>query len=108
MDMLEPADMSEFFDGSLLEAASMEVIEMTPEEEAIVSSLVAKAKEVMASKAQLRASQRKKEDQANSPSQKISIRLPKPLLGLLRQHAALLGIPYQTLIKTMLHNAATR
>lgn len=108
MDMLEPADLSEFFDGSPLDVAPMEVIEMTPEEDAMVSALVARAKEVMAAKAQLWASQRKREDQASSPSQKISIRLPKPLLNLLRNKAAQFGMPYQTFIKTVLQDAATR
>lgn len=108
MDMLEPADMSEFFDGGLLDLEPMEAIELTPDEEALVSSLVEKAKAITAAKAQLCASRRKREDLTNSPSQKISIRIPRPLLNLLRDQAADLGVPYQTYIKVLLHNAALR
>lgn len=112
MDMLEPADMSEFFDGSLLDLEPMEPIEMAPEDEALIASLVEQAKSLNTDKATLRtmmrASRRKKEDLKAGPCEKISIRLPRSLLTLLRQQARFLGIPYQTYIKTMLHDVATR
>jgi predicted DNA binding CopG/RHH family protein len=62
---------------------------------------------MVAEKALQRASQRKKKESATSPSQKISIRLPKPLLDLLREQAAQYGTPYQTFIKTILYDIAT-
>ncbi len=74
----------------------------------MVTALMDQAKALMAAKAQLRASRRKKEDPTTGPSEKISIRIPRGLLGLLRERAALAGMPYQTFINTMLHDQATR
>ncbi|UCV22854.1 CopG family antitoxin [Ferribacterium limneticum] len=99
------------FDSTLV-GEPMEPVEMSEEDEALIASLVEQAKKLNTDKATLRAtmraSRRKKEDPKSGPSEKISIRLPRPLLTMLRQQARLLGIPYQTYIKTMLHDVAIR
>lgn len=111
MDSTIPADLCEFFDPTMV-GEPMEPIEMTPEDEALIASLVEQAKSLNTDKATLRAvmraSRRKKEDPKSGPSEKISIRLPRSLLTMLRQQARLLGIPHQTYIKTMLHDVALR
>lgn len=111
MDNFDLPDIVDCFDGTL-ECPPMEPIEMAPEDEALIASLVEQANSLNTNKATLRAmmraSMRMKEDPKSGPSEKISIRLPRPLLTLLRQQARLLGIPYQTYIKTMLHDVATR
>lgn len=111
MDNLDLPDLADCFDHSL-ECEPMEPIEMAPEDEALIASLVEQAKRINADKATLRAVMRaskgKREAPKAGPSEKISIRLPRPLLTILRQQARLLGIPYQTYIKTMLHDVATR
>lgn len=61
----------------------------------------------IAAKAKLRASRRKKEDLAAGPSQKISIRIPRFILDLLKQQAQLRGLPYQTYINILLYEGAT-
>lgn len=94
-------------DTSWLDETMPDIPDPSPEEAAMVATLMDQAKASMAAKAKLRALRRKKEDPTCSPSEKISIRIPRPLLGLLREQAALAGMPYQTFIKTMLHNVAT-
>jgi len=105
MDTLNTDDL---FDTSWLPDTMPEIPDPSPEDAAMVAALMEEAKALMAAKAKLRASRRKKEDPASSPSEKISIRIPRALLGLLREQAALAGMPYQTFINTMLHDQATR
>lgn len=111
MDNLDLPDLADCFDPSLV-VEPMEPIEMAPEDEALITSLVEQAKNLNMDKASLRAvmraSRRKKEDPKSGPSEKISIRVPRPILNLLRQQARLLGIPYQTYLNTMLHDVALR
>lgn len=103
MDTLNTDDL---FDTSWLPESMPEIPDASPEDAAMVAALMEEAKASMAAKAKLRALRRKKEDPASSPSEKISIRIPRALLGLLREQAALAGMPYQTLIKAILHNSA--
>lgn len=105
MDTLNADDL---FDASWLHDTMPEIPDPSPEEAAMVATLMDQAKASMAAKAKQRALRRKKEDPTGSPSEKISIRIPRPLLGLLREQAALVGMPYQRFIKTMLHDVATR
>lgn len=93
------------FDTSWLDDTMPEIPDLAPEDAAMVDRIVARAMAMQNAKPKPR---RKKEDPAGSPSEKISIRLPRALLGLLREQAALAGMPYQTFIKTMLHDQATR
>lgn len=95
-------------DASWLPDTMPDIPDPSPEEAALVTALMDQAKALMAAKATQRALRRKKEDPTGSPSEKISIRIPRPLLGLLREQAALAGMPYQTFIKIMLHDQATR
>lgn len=104
MDTLTTDDL---FDASWLPDTMPDIPDPSPEEAAMVATLMDQAKDLMAAKAKQRALRRKKEDPTGSPSEKISIRIPRALLGLLREQAALAGMPYQTFIKTKLHNAAT-
>lgn len=105
MDTLNTDDL---FDTSWLDDTPLDMPEISPEEEALVTAMMEQAKAVIAAKAQLLASRRKKEDNHAGPSEKISIRIPRPLMKLLREGAALAGMPYQTFINLTLHNAATR
>lgn len=41
-------------------------------------------------------------------SEKISIRIPRPILAIIKEYAKLLGIPYQTYINMMLADMAGR
>lgn len=96
-------------DSSWLDTSSMpEMPDLSPEDEAMVALVQKAAQKLVAEKANIRASRRKKEEPASSPSQKITIRLPKPLLDLLRKQAAKYGMPYQTFIRTILHDAVRR
>jgi len=105
MDTLNTDDL---FDASWLPDTMPDIPDPSPEEAAMVAALMDEAKASMAAKAKLRALRRKKEDPASSPSEKISIRIPRALLGLLRKQAALAGMPYQTFINTVLHDQATK
>lgn len=100
-------DTNDMIDTSWLDDTMPEIPDPSPEEAVMVATLMDQAKALMAAKAHQRASRRKKEDPTTGPSEKISIRIPRALLGLLREQAALAGMPYQTFLKTMLHNAAT-
>lgn len=92
-------------DTSWLDDAMPDIPDLTPEDAAMVDRVVARAVAMKNAKPK---PMRKKEDPAASPSEKISIRMPRPLLTLLREQAALAGMPYQTFIKTVLHDQATR
>lgn len=105
---MDTPDTDDLWDASWLPDAMPDIPGPTPEEAAMVAALVGQAKATMAAKAQLRASRRKKEDPAAGPSEKISIRIPRPLLGLLREQAAQAGMPYQTFTKLMLHDLVLR
>ena len=102
MDTLNSDDL---FDASWLDDTMPDIPDLAPEEAAMVERVVARA---MAMKNAKPKPTRKRGDPTGSPSEKISIRIPRPLLGLLREQAALAGMPYQTFIKTMLHDQATR
>lgn len=102
MDTLNTDDL---FDASWLDDTMPDIPELAPEDAAMLERVVAYA--VAQHKAKPKRV-RKKEAPAASPSEKISIRIPRPLLGLLREQAALAGMPYQTFIKTMLHDQAVR
>lgn len=108
MDSLELPDC---FEPSLV-VEPMEAIEMAPEDEALIASLVEQAKNLNTDKgtlrAVMRAGKRKKEAPKAGPSEKISIRVPRSIMSLLRQQARLLGIPYQTYLNAMLHDVALR
>ena len=97
------ADM--MLDTSWLDNTMPDIPDLAPEEAAMVERVVARA---MAMKNAKPKPTRKREDPTGSPSEKISIRIPRALLGLLREQAALAGMPYQTFIKTMLHDVAAR
>lgn len=105
MDTITEHDL---FDTSGLDLTMPDIPDLSPDDETMVAALMNQAKAKMSAKAQLRASRRKMEDPTSGPSQKISIRLPRPLLGLLREQAALVGMPYQTYMNMMLHDAATK
>lgn len=105
MDTLTTDDL---FDTSWLPDTMPEIPDPSPEEAAMVATLMDQAKATMGANAKQRALRRKKEDPISSPSEKISIRIPRALLGLLREQAALAGMPYQTFIKAMLHDVALR
>lgn len=107
MDTIQTPSLEEILGTDYLDDIPILSIDMTPEDEAMAWGLVEKAKIVMAERAQLRASRRKKEDPETSQSQKISIRLPKYLLRLLKERAAAIGLPYQSFIKVWLHQAVT-
>lgn len=92
-------------DTSWLDDAMPDIPDLAPEDAAMVERVVARA---MAMKNAKPKPTRKREDPAGSPSEKISIRIPRSLLDLLREQAALAGMPYQTFIKTMLHEVAVR
>lgn len=94
-------------DPSWLDTTMPEMPDLTPEDEAMLVLVQKAAQKLVAEKARQQASRRKKEDPASSRSQKITIRLPKYLLDLLRDKAAKFGMPYQTYIKTILHDSAT-
>lgn len=80
--------------------------ELSPGEAARFEAMLKEARAVVDAK--LRMPRRKKEDATAGPSEKISIRIPRPLLSLIREQAALAGMPYQTLIKSMLHDFAMK
>lgn len=104
MDTLSTDDL---FDTSWLDETMPDIPELPPEDAAMVEAMMEKAKAGMAAKANLRALKRKKEDLAAGPSQKISIRIPRPILDLLKTQAALRGLPYQTYLNHLLLNAVT-
>lgn len=105
MDTLISDDL---FDTSWLDDAMPDIPELAPEEVAMVEAMMEQAKAEMAAKAKLRALRRKKEDLAAGPSQKITIRIPRVILDLLKTQAALRGLPYQTHLNHLLLTAATR
>lgn len=105
MDTLNTDDL---FDTSWLPDTMPDIPAPSPEEAAMVAILMDQAKDLMAAKGKQRALRRKNEGPTGSPSEKISIRIPRALLGLLREQAALAGMPYQTFIKAMLHDVALR
>lgn len=105
MDTLNTDDL---FDTSWLDDAMPDIPELPPEDAAMVAAMMEQAKAEMAAKAKLRALRRKKEDLAAGPSEKISIRIPRPILDLLKAQAALRGLPYQTYLNHLLLTAATR
>jgi len=105
MDTLKSDDL---FDTSWLDENMLEIPELPPEELAMVEAMKEQTKAEMAAKAKLRALRRKKEDLAAGPSEKISIRIPRPILDLLKTQAALRGLPYQTYLNHLLLTAATR
>lgn len=106
MDTLDDSDIPDYFlDTTWLDDTMPDIPEPTPEEQDMVKRIVAYAVAHQKAKQKQR---RKQEDSAGGPSQKISIRLPRPLLSLLKEHAALAGMPYQTYIKTMLHDVAMK
>lgn len=80
-------------------------LELSPEDEAEIERFVAYA--TMRKDAKPKP-QRKREDNASGLSKKISIRIARSLLDLLKEQAAILGIPYQTYMNLLLHDAATR
>lgn len=102
MDTTTPID--PFGDTSWLDTSFPTLPELSPEMKATIDALESYVTTKVKGKPKPIP---KKEDQATGPSQKISIRLPKPLLELLRKQAALAGMPYQTFIKALLHNAIT-
>lgn len=103
MDTTIPID--PFGDTSWLDTSFPTLPELAPDMRATIDALEAYVATKVKGKPK---SMPKKEDQSTGPSQKISIRLPKPLLELLRKQAALAGMPYQTFIKTMLHDHVSR
>lgn len=108
MDTQNTASMTDLFDAAWLDDAPLEIPEMTAEDEAMVAKLMAASKADIETKAKLRALRRKKEDLAAGPSQKISIRIPRPILDLLKTQAALRGLPYQTYLNHLIYEGATR
>lgn len=108
MDTLNPFGTDYLDDPSWLDTSMPEMPPLSPDEEAMLILVQSVAKTMVEAKAKQRASRRKKEEPASSQSQKISIRLPKYLLNLLRKQAALAGMHYQTFIKTMLHDLASK
>ncbi|UCV28413.1 CopG family antitoxin [Ferribacterium limneticum] len=102
MDTLNPFGTDYLDDPSWLDTTMPEMPALSPEEEAMLVLVQKAAQKLVAEKASQQPSRRKKEDPASSPSQKITIRLPKYLLDLLRGKAAQFGMPYQTYIKTIL------
>ena len=105
MDAIRTPSLDEILGPDYLDDTPISLIDMTPEDEAMAWGLVEEAKTVMAERAELRASRRKKEDPETSQSRKISIRLPKWLLTSLKMQAAKVGLPYQSYIKTLLYSA---
>lgn len=105
MDTLSADDL---LDISWLDEDMPEIPDSSPEEVAIVATLMDQAKALMTAKAKLRALKRKKEDLSAGPSKKISIRIPHPVLDLLKAQAAMRGVPYQTYLNHLLLTAATR
>lgn len=84
---------------------------LSAEDEAMIEIVEEQVKVIMQVTAELekerraqRAAQRKKEDPALSPSEKISIRVPKHVMEKLRTEAKRAGIPYQTLINSILYD----
>jgi predicted DNA binding CopG/RHH family protein len=108
MDTLNPFGTDYLDDPSWLDTTMPEMPALSPEEEAMLALVQSAAKAMVEAKARRRASRRKAEVPVTSASEKITIRMPRPLLRLLREQAALAGMPYQTYIKTMLYNVATR
>lgn len=100
---MHTTDTEDLLDASWLPDNLPEIPDLSPEDTEMVERFVAYA--VARKNAQ---SRRKKEDPINSPSEKISIRIPKSLLGFLREQAALAGVPYQTFIKMKLYEEAIR
>ena len=105
MDTLNSDDL---FDTSWLDENMPDIPELPPEELAMVEAMMERAKAETAAKAKLRALRRKKEDLAVGPSEKITIRIPRAILDLLKTQAALRGLPYQTHLNHLLLSAATR
>lgn len=105
MDTLNTDDL---FDTSWLDEAMPDMPELPPEDVAMVAAMMEQAKAERAAKAKLRALRRKKEKLAAGPSEKITIRIPRPILDLLKAQAALRGVPYQTHVNHLLLTAATR
>lgn len=93
MDALNTDDL---FDTSWLPETMPEIPDPSPEEAAMVATLMDQAKALMAAKAKLRALRRKKEDPTAGPSEKISIRIPRAILDLVKAQAGLRGLGYQT------------
>lgn len=92
-------------DTSWLDTSMPEMPPLSEEEKALVAEVTVLAKAYQAEKAKQRAMRRIPEISAAGPSKKISIRLPRFLLQSIRDQAAELGVPYQTLIRIMLHEA---
>lgn len=105
MDTLKPDDL---FDSSWLDENMLDIPELPPEELAMIEAMMEQTKAEMAAKAKLRALRRKKEDLAAGPSKKISIRIPRPILDLLKTQAALRGLPYQTYLNHLIYEGATK
>lgn len=93
MDTLNSDDL---FDASWLPDTMPDIPEPLPEEAAMIATLMDQTKTLMAAKAKLRASRRKKEDPTAGPSEKISIRIPRAILDLVKAQAGLRGLGYQT------------
>jgi predicted DNA binding CopG/RHH family protein len=105
MDTLNSDDL---FDISWLDEAMPDIPELPPEDVAMVEAMMEQAKAERVAKAKLRGLRRKKEDLAAGPSQKITIRIPRPILDLLKTQAALRGLPYQTYLNHLIYQGATR
>lgn len=103
MDTLNTDDL---FNTSWLPESMPEIPDASPEEAAMLAALMDQAKASMAAKAKLRALRRKKEDLTAGPSQKISIRIPRAILDLLKAQAALRGLPYQTYLNHLIYEGA--
>jgi predicted DNA binding CopG/RHH family protein len=93
------------FDTSWLDDTIPDMPKLTPEEQAETWRFVALA--AMRKNAEPKPP-RKREDPDTGPSKKISIRVLRPILDLLKEQAAARGMGYQTYMNMMLHDAALK
>lgn len=100
-------------DASWLDASlpTLADIDLAPEGEAEVARFTAWAVALASqhkTKRAIREAMRKREDPNGSPTKKISVRIPRPVLDLLRRRAAECGLPYQTLANVLIAEGLTR
>lgn len=98
---MDRSDGDDFDVSALLDELNADTSWMPPEDPALSAAMHALGLQVQAMR-KANSPARKPECSATSPSQKISIRIPKTNLECLKDEAAERGVPYQTLINQIL------